>query len=289
MNFMRGLTIALLMLIVGSVYGQEVKAYKLYNKKGKEVSFSKMVKSLSNYEVILLGELHNDPISHWMHFEMVKSLSKDRENVNLCFEMLETDNGEIVKEYAEGMIREKDFLSQMRLWPNHKTDYQPLISYAVERGYHVAASNVPRRYAALVARKGISALDSISDKAKTFLPPLPFPFDPEAREYASMIEMMSGHGEMSGENMAKAQALKDAAMAWFLNKNHSAGELSFHINGDYHSADYGGIFRYLMLYNEGLDVAVFSTVTAENGEWKEEFEGRADFILVVTDTMVKTH
>lgn len=286
---MKSIILALFIFIIGSVYGQDANAYKLYTKNGKEITFSKMVKSLSNFEVILLGELHNDPISHWMHFEVVKSLSKNRDNVNLCFEMLETDNSEIVKEYAEGMIREKDFLSQMRLWPNHKTDYQPLISYAVERGFNVTASNVPRRYAALVARKGVASLDSISDEAKTFLPPIPFPFDSKAPEYASMIEMMSGHGEMSGENMAAAQALKDASMAWFLSQSHSEGQLSFHINGDYHSADYGGIFRYLKIYNKDLNVAVFSTVTAENGDWKDEFEGRADFILVVTDSMTKTH
>lgn len=289
MKTIRLFILVLVSLISSSSFAQEIAPYKLYNSKGKEVSFSKMIKSLSKYDVILLGELHNDPVSHWMHFEIVKTLSEGREGVNVGFEMLEADDRELVNEYVKGVIREKDFLSQARLWPNHKTDYHPLIKYCLEQGYSMSATNVPRRYAALVARKGVEALDSLTQSAKAFLPPLPFTFDSEAPEYAQMMEMMSGHGEMSGENMAKAQALKDAAMAWFLLQDHVQDGLSFHINGDYHSADFGGIFRYLKLYDSGLNVATFSTVSSQNGTWKDEFEGRADYILVVTDTMTKTH
>lgn len=270
-------------------YAQDLAAYKLYDKSGKEVTFAKMIKSLGDRDVVLLGELHNNPISHWMHFEIIKSLSKEREDLYIGFEMLETHDAELVREYSHGVIREKDFLNQARLWPNHKTDYQPLIKYAVEQGYHIKATNVPRRYASLVAREGFQALDSLSNAAKRYLPPLPIAFDPKAPEYAAMMEMMQGHGQMSGENMAKAQALKDATMAWFLIQNIKSGSLIFHKNGDYHSADYGGIYRYIKLYNPNLKVATFSTVISENGTWNDDFEGCADFILVVTDTMTTTH
>ncbi len=268
---------------------QDLKAYKIYNKKGKVITFKKAVQELANYDIILLGELHNDPISHWMHLEIIKHLTAGRSNVNVGFEMLETDDGVLVNEYSRGLIREKDFLSQARLWPNYKTDYHPIVKFCIEKGFSVVATNVPRRYAALVARKGPEALVNLADEVQSFLPPLPFPFDTAAPEYAAMIEMMPGHGEMTGKNMAKAQALKDASMAWFLLREHNEGDLSFHVNGDYHSAEYGGIYRYIQEYNSNYNVATFSTVTGENGEWNEEWEGRADFILVVTPTMTKTH
>lgn len=271
------------------INAQNINAYKLYTKKGKEVTFEKMIKGMSNYDIILLGELHNDPISHWMHLEIIKRLTAERTNVNVGFEMLETDDGALVNEYSRGLIREKDFLSQARLWPNYKTDYHPIVKFCTQKGFSVVATNVPRRYAALIARKGPEVLENMTPEAQSFLPPLPFPFDTAAPEYAAMIEMMPGHGEMTGENMAKAQALKDATMAWYLLREHSDGDLSFHVNGDYHSAEYGGIYRYIQEYNSNYNVATFSTVTGQNGEWNDEWEGRADFILVVTPTMTKTH
>ena len=133
------------------------------------------------------------------------------------------------------MIPEAKFEDEARLWQNHKTDYKPLLQFAFEQGIRFVATNVPRRYANLVYRKGFEGLDSLSDEAKKYLPPLPVAYDPELPGYKSMREMgQMGHGKVS-DNLPKAQAIKDATMAHFILKNWSAGKQLLHFNGAYHS------------------------------------------------------
>ena len=38
-----------------------------------------MIKSLAKRDIILFGELHNNPISHWLQYEVTADLNKTRE------------------------------------------------------------------------------------------------------------------------------------------------------------------------------------------------------------------
>lgn len=74
---------------------------------------------------------------------------------------------------------------------------------------------------------------------------LPYPSihcDSTLPGYVKMIEMMGGHG---GENLPKAQALKDATMAHNILENHIQGSLFIHYQWKLHSDDYEGIYWYL--------------------------------------------
>jgi hypothetical protein len=77
---------------------------------------------------------------------------------------------------------------------------------------------------------------------KSWIAPLPIPYDSTLPGYVKMIEMMGGHG---GANMPKAQASKDATMAHFSLKAWKPGKLLIHYNGAYHSDYYEGIMWYL--------------------------------------------
>ena len=70
--------------------GQKLTAFKIYNENGKKVTFKKMVKDLAKQEIVLFGELHNNPIAHWIQLELIKELDKKRD-LTLGAEMLETD------------------------------------------------------------------------------------------------------------------------------------------------------------------------------------------------------
>ena len=39
-------------------------AYQIYNVTGKKTTYQKMIKDIMSCEVVLFGELHNNPISH---------------------------------------------------------------------------------------------------------------------------------------------------------------------------------------------------------------------------------
>lgn len=70
---------------------QNKPAYVLYNSKGKKVSYRKMVKVLSQKDVVFFGELHNNPIAHWLQLELSKSLL-DKRKMLMGAEMFERDN-----------------------------------------------------------------------------------------------------------------------------------------------------------------------------------------------------
>ena len=55
---------------------------------------------------------------------------------------------------------------------------------------------------------------------KTWMAPLPMDYDANLPGYVKMVEMMGGHG---GANMPKAQATKDATMAYFILQHFKPG------------------------------------------------------------------
>ena len=63
------LCIMLLGISVAS-WGQEKKAYRLFDANGKEVGYREMMKVLKNQDVVFLGEVHNCAIAHWMEYEL---------------------------------------------------------------------------------------------------------------------------------------------------------------------------------------------------------------------------
>ena len=50
------------------------EAYVIFNNKGKEVSYSKLLKEAEKADVILFGEFHDNPIIHWLQLELTNDL-----------------------------------------------------------------------------------------------------------------------------------------------------------------------------------------------------------------------
>ena len=101
---MKQLLSLFLIAITLNIYAQDKPAYLLFNEKGKTISYEKMLKTLSEADVVLIGELHNNPISHWMQYEITKDLYTNDSNVALGAEMFEADNQVILNEYLSGLI-----------------------------------------------------------------------------------------------------------------------------------------------------------------------------------------
>ena len=218
------------------IFAQQKPVYILYNAKGKKVSYKKMIKQLTKKDIVLFGEFHNNAISHWLELVVAKNLSEKR---NLIFgaEMFEADNQQALNNYLAGKITAKGLDSTARLWSNYKTDYAPIVNFAKEKNAAFIATNIPRRYASLVSKKGFEALDTLSTLEKSWMAPLPMDYDSTLPGYVKMLEMMGGHG---GANMPKAQATKDATMAFFILQNFKPGSLFIHYNGSFHSENYDG-------------------------------------------------
>lgn len=283
---MKLLLTILIVLFALTGYSQKKPAYIIYNSKGKKVSYKKMLKSLSEQDVVLFGESHDNAISHWLELEITKDLDANNDLV-LGAEMYEADNQGEINQYLSGTIDYKALDTLARLWSNDLTDYLPLLNYAKEVQIRFIATNIPRRYASMVYKQGFEALDSLSTEEKAWIAPLPMPFEANLPRYKNILAMMGEHGT---PQLVMAQATKDATMAHFIHSNWTSGELFIHYNGSYHSDYYEGILWYLNQYNSELNSSTISTVSQiDINSLEEEYIGKADFIICVDNDMTTTY
>lgn len=242
-------------------------------------------------------------------------------NFVLGAEMFETDNQTALSDYVQGRTTSKELATQARLWPNFDTDYKPITDFAREQHIPFVATNVPRQYARLVSRQGLAALDTVSAEGKHQMAPLPLTVDLTLPGYKAMMDMMSG-GPASGgptlgglasgsphdkkdvrstenphkantdmmANFARAQAIKDATMAYFILQNWKTGQTLLHLNGDYHSKNFEGIVWYLRHQRPDLKIMTLSSIELPDpAHPATENRNLADFILAIPADMTKTY
>jgi uncharacterized iron-regulated protein len=282
----KSLILLLSIFILLIAEAQNKPAYVLYNANGKKVSYKKMIRELSQKDIVLIGEFHNNPISHWMELEITKDCKQNR-NLVLGAEMFEQDNQAALDLYLQGKLTAKGLDSTARLWKNYPTDYAPLVNFAKENNIVFAATNIPRRYASMVSKGGFETLDTLSVKEKGWIAPLPISYDSTLPGYKRMMTMMAGHGTA---NMPKAQASKDATMAYFILKYYIPGSLFIHYNGSFHSENHDGIVWYLKQQRPDLKVFTVTTVSQKDiRKLLSENKHKADYIICVDEDMTTTY
>lgn len=278
----------LLAVALTSVFAaaQDKQGYQLYTKDGKKTTYKKMLKAAGETEVVFFGEHHDNSLIHWLQLEFTKDLANTKKLV-LGAEMIEADNQKQLDQYLKGEIDQKAFDTLARLWNNHKTDYKPLVDFAKEKNFPFIATNIPRRYASKVYKGGFEALDALTPEEKSWIAPLPIAYDATLPGYVKMLEMMGGHG---GDNLPKAQAVKDATMGYFIAQNLKPGTVFVHYNGTYHSDNFEGINWYLKKAKPGVKIMTIAAVSQKDvAKLEKEFINSADFILVVDEDMTKTY
>ena len=283
---MKKILLAFCLVLTAQTVFSQAMSHVIYTSRGKEVSYKKMMKALAEKDIILFGELHNNPISHWMQYEITSDLNKSK-NLILGAEMFEADNQLPLNDYVAGSISYKELESLARLWPNYKTDYAPLVDFAKENELKFVATNIPRRYARLVHKKGFEALDSLSAEEKGWIAPLPIPFDSELATYRKILVDMGDHGS---PELVKAQAIKDATMAHFILRNYKEDHVFIHYNGAYHSDFFEGILWYLKQDRNDVKYGTISTVSQDDvSQLSKKNYNKADFIICVDSDMTKTY
>jgi uncharacterized iron-regulated protein len=287
--------ILLILIIALQAFSQDKPAYKIFTGEGRKADYDDLLKAANKSDVIFFGELHDNPIAHWLELEITKSLFAARgKDLILSAEMFETDNQILIDEYFAGIIKENSFEAEARLWKNYATDYKPLLNFAKENGLKFVASDIPRRYAAVVAAGGFEALQKISPDELKYIVPLPIEYDPDLPCYKDMLSMGSSIGGPMGgkvsDNLPKAQAIKDATMAKSIVNNWQKGQMVFHYNGSYHSDKHMGILWYLNKYNPSIKALTISVVLQDDIEkMSDENKGLADFIIVIPSSMTRTY
>jgi uncharacterized iron-regulated protein len=229
------------------------------------VSVEEMIEVLDGAEVVFVGEKHDDTFAHQWELFVWESLASDERA--LALEMFETDVQSLLDSYLAGEITVEKFLAESRPWGNYPTDYSPMVEYAKENGYRVIAANVPRSFAALVARGGLGAILQEPGFEGLYV-------DSSNTGYRDrFLATMDAIGDqMHGmpvdpENMYRAQLLKDAVMAQSVQNM----KVLF-ICGSFHSDYRSGIPDQIVSED-------FLTVTVLGGE-EEYHRDLADFVIV---------
>lgn len=270
---------------------QQPEVYRLYDNKGKSISYEQLVKNLSKADVVFIGEIHNCVITHWMEQKLLESLySVHGAQLKMGLEMFESDNQLILNEYLQGQITGERFEDEARLWPNYSTDYAGLIGFAREHHVPVVATNVPRRYATAVKNHGLAYLDSFSTEAKSYMAPLPIHFqsNENVEQGFALMGMMGKNKNADPHRIAEAQAIKDATMAWRIAQN-LPGKL-IHFNGNFHSDSREGIIPYLLTYKPGVRYVVVRAVRQEDiSHLDEAYQGIADYYICVPEDMTTSY
>lgn len=282
---------AVIIILVSSAMKSDKKAYLVFDSKGKSTDYNDILKDALEADIVFFGELHNSPICHWLELELTKDLfAEKKDKLIMGAEMFESDDQLIINEYMAGKMKEKTFEAEAKLWDNYKSDYKPLVNFALENNIPFIATNIPRRYASLVNKSGFEGLDSLTVDAKPFMAPLPVTYDPELPGYKGMIEMMGGEGGHVTPNIPKAQAIKDATMAHFILKNFTAGSCFIHYNGTYHTNNFEGIVWYIKQTYPDLKILTIASVEQDTIDTlTEENLNLANYTLCIPTSMSKTY
>ncbi len=325
---MKLINILIALILTLSFAIAEKPAYRIFDIEGDETDYEEMAEAAAEAQVVFFGELHNNPICHWLQIELTNYLFQEvGDNLVLGAEMFEADNQLIIDEYLSDKIPQNNFEQEVRLWNNYKTDYKPLVEFAKKHEIKFVATNIPRRYAAFVARNGLKKLSNFDNNAKEFFAPLPIEVDLNLKCYTAMEDMMGGmhsstqkdknpgsmdeinekmkaltpeEREAKMKKMAEAmkkiqyfkeaQAVKDATMGHFILKNMNEDNLFLHYNGTYHSDNHEGIVWFIKRdAHEFKIITIASVMQSDIDELKEEHIGLADFIIVIPDNMTTTY
>lgn len=277
-----------LALSLGFTFKLDKQPLVLFDSKGTKTNYDQLLAEAKKADIVLFGELHDNPICHWLQRELTDDLyATKKENLVLGAEMFEADDQITLNEYLAGRISDKTLKEEAKLWNNFVTDYKPLLDIAKVNKLKFVACNIPRRYANMVYLKGEKVLDSLDVQAKQWIAPFPIKYDANLKCYKDIYESAGGHG---GDNLPRSQAYKDATMAHFILKNWSKGKVFIHYNGAYHSNNHQGIEWYLKQQNPDLKVMVISaTEQKDNSKLEEGALGTGDFIICTPTTLTKTY
>ncbi len=266
--------------------------YKVYNTASqKQVTLDDIISDMSKADVLFYGEEHNDSVGHTLELALLSKLIQKYPNKTaLSLEMFETDTQPVLNEYLNGLIREKNLISDAQAWPNYK-DYRPMVELAKEKDIPIIAANAPGRYTNRVTRLGLNSLQQLDATAKGWLPPLPIDTATGAY-YEKFVNIMGGHGGMSGMQIYQSQNLWDATMGWSIAKyiKSHLGSKVLQINGGFHSEDKLGAAAQLQKYAPKasvINIATFAVDDFDHIDWSK-YSKSNNYIIVTNGRLAKS-
>ena len=268
--------------------------YRIYTSDGQPATLEDIRAAMQAADVVFVGELHNDPVSHHIEQVVLKQWHELYGSAAaLSLEMFGRDVQYIVDEYLSDKITDSHFQLSSSPWSNYETDYRPLVEYAKTNGLHVIAANAPRRYSNMVTRMGRESLLSLTDQARSYMAPLPYG-EPSAEYKAQWDQVMA---DAMAEMMAASEEEEEEEHAHDMGEGHSMDhgegmdhemgeghtctmmegdgehECKMMEMGEGHSMDHGEGMNHEMDHGEGMDHAAMHAKHHPEGGEMEHGEG----------------
>ncbi len=265
---------------------------------GGTISFAQMADAAAKADMVFFGEQHDDDESHRAELALLTAIGERRPNVVLSLEMFERDVQPVVDAYLAGTIDEAAFRAQSRPWPNYTADYRPLLELAKAKRWPVVASNIPRRIASTVSRRGLPAIDSLPAADRGFVAQeWSCPTD---KYYENFMAVMGGaHAGATSPSPSGARPMMDLFYESQCSKDETMAEsivlarskagpdaIVVHFNGAFHS-DFGlgTVARVRRRLPDAETVVISAVPTPDPTKAKAaEFLNRGQFIIMALRT-----
>jgi uncharacterized iron-regulated protein len=273
--------------------------YEIYDAKtGESITMKQFADRSSKFDVMFFGEFHDDSLLHSIQAEYLGEWLKRNPQTAVSFEMFERDVQNVVNDYLANKISEEEFLKKSRPWPDYLKFYKPLLELAKKNHLPVIAANIPRRYAALYARKGMTGINSLPpDERKYITKKMLIKDDEYLKKFYNtmMLNMGMDTNETISPNQENtlylyygAQVIKDETMAESIAEflqSHKGWKV-VHFNGDFHSNNYLGTVAKLRRRMPGLNIGIITPSYKKKGKqfkFTADYIGKTNFLIQLPD------
>ncbi len=172
-----------------------------------------LFKSLSRYPLVYVGEIHDNPASHRLELEILKSMqARDPGRITLGMEMFTHEQQSSLDRWVAGKLTEKAFLRESRWYESWSGDfelYRELMLFCRDQGIPVIGLNASRALGRKVSKQPLTQLD---ETTRAMLPEMDMD-DPYQRQMIEAIFGAHGAGATMLDSFARQQTLWDETMA----------------------------------------------------------------------------
>ena len=180
---------------------------------GDLVSHKEMMAVTGDARVVYIGETHDNPASHRLELEVLKSLSEIHpERQALGMEMFVRSQQPALDNWVTGKLDEKEFLRESHWFENWNADfayYRDLLNFARDHKIPIIALNVDKTQVEALRVKPVAQL-STEDQAR--LPKLDMT-DTYQRAMVAAYFSDHTHGQIQLDGFIRVQTIWDETMA----------------------------------------------------------------------------
>ncbi len=236
----------------------------------QSITKDELLKSLSEYRIVLIGETHTNQLHHDVQLDIIKGLIESGKEVILALEMFNSAQDSVLAAWSSGETDENTFIEQtdfLTTWSHNYRYYDAIFNYAREKNIPLFGVNTPRKYASKIGRGGLGALDEEDLKV---LPAIDTSNIEHKFFFKVAMQGMDATMPAQFRNIYPAQCLWDAAMGEgainIANENPNA--IVVVLAGSGHVVYNIGIGR---IIKERSDLSFASVVTVDVPELEDKY------------------